>query len=106
MCCVQSVRGVAGGMSAITDKFTANIDISLANSTFLTSNLLFVNLKFITHSTQRVCCNLTSLSDMFLFITVSDVCVHLLLEMQDTQTETMLSVMTECSAVLYRETCF
>jgi len=103
---VRSVRGIAGGMSAIADKFTTNMETSPANSKFLTSNLLFVNLKLITHCIQRLCCNRTSLSDMLVFRTVSDVCTHMLLEMGDTQTETVLAVMTECSAVLYKGTCF
>lgn len=103
---MQSVRGAAGSMSIIADKFTANIETSPANSKFLTNNILFVNLKLITHCIQRLCCNRTPLSDMLLFRTVSDVCIHLLLEMGDTQMETVLAVMTECSTVLYKENCF
>jgi len=103
---VQSVRGAAGSMSIIADKFKAIIETSPANSKFLTNNILFVNLKLIIHCIQRLCCNRTPLSDMLVFRTVSDVCTHLLLEMGDTQMETVLAVMTECSAVLYKETCF
>jgi hypothetical protein len=46
---VQSVGGVAGGMSVIADKFAANIETSPADSKFLTNNLLFVNLKLVTY---------------------------------------------------------
>jgi hypothetical protein len=99
---VQSVRGVAGGMSVIADKFTANIETSPANSKVLKSNLLFVNLKLITHCIQRLCYNRTSLSDILVFRNVSDVCTHLLLEMGDAQTEKVLAVVTECSVVLYK----
>lgn len=106
MRCVQSVRGVAGGMLVIADKFAANIETSPADSKFLTNNLLFVNLKLVTYCIQRLCCNRTSLSDMLVFRTVSNVCTHLLLEMVETQMETVLAVVTECSAVLYKETCF
>ena len=83
MRCVQSVRGVAGGMSVMADIFTANIETSPANSKILTSNLLFVNLRLITHCIQRSYCNRTSLSDVLVFRTVSDVCTHLLLETGD-----------------------
>ena len=57
---------IAASMSVISDKFPVIVEKSPVNSKLVTSDLLFVIFKLVTHCIQCSCCSHTSLPNILI----------------------------------------